>query len=547
MAAEIPIIIAAEFVPVVAPIRWSQLDVQDWAHVKPIRRRSSVWNFFSQYESSRKGKNSVAVCDTCYVKETRDADNNRIVASCDSWEINYTSDHSTSHLTQHLRHKHRALYDEFFLMEAKGTLEKEGGMNAHVTYGSDFMINYIKWSVYSYQSIRTCESKLFREMCESYNAKGKNKGHLCRTTVNNEIAKMSLLVKATLIEMYVDECIALTGDHWTSAANESYMAITAHSISKNWELVSTVLCCSPHKGDESGFNTEKVFRKSWESFGLDDSQIICIVTDTAPNMTAAGRLYHCYFSYCTNHVLELTTGFAFDDKNIPDADNIMKSCRALVGHFSSSPLAEKMLLEKQKQNPTCRPVGVIQDVATRWWSTFLMLERLLRLKAYFTLMEVEGLITCNLTDEQWITASDICVLLEPFMVAQKVLEGQKHVTISLVPYIIVQIREGLNTVFNAAGTKNSVKALTSRLLLSFNSQWGSGLPGTVFDEHLTEGHRRRRKGVGEPPLLGCVLDPRTKDLQFIPIEDQVSEQKCTERYYFHFLKFLFLIFFSFLA
>ena len=60
-------------------------------------------------------------------------------------------------------------------------------------------------------------------------------------------------------------------------------------------------------------------------------------------------------------------------------------------------------------------------------------------------MEVEGLITCNLTDEQWITASDICVLLEPFMVAQKVLEGQKHVTISLVPYIIVQIREGLNT------------------------------------------------------------------------------------------------------
>ena len=46
MAAEIPIIIAAEFAPVVAPIRWSQLDVQDWAHVKPIRRRSSVWNFY---------------------------------------------------------------------------------------------------------------------------------------------------------------------------------------------------------------------------------------------------------------------------------------------------------------------------------------------------------------------------------------------------------------------------------------------------------------------------------------------------------------------
>ena len=67
------------------------------------------------------------------------------------------------------------------------------------------MVDYIKWSVYSYQSIRTCESKLFREMCESYNAKGNDKGHLCRSTVNNEIAKKYLLVKATLIEMDVEK------------------------------------------------------------------------------------------------------------------------------------------------------------------------------------------------------------------------------------------------------------------------------------------------------------------------------------------------------
>ena len=52
MAAEIPIIIAAEFVPVVAPIRWSQLDVQDWAHVKPIRRRSSQTNNSCQKKRS---------------------------------------------------------------------------------------------------------------------------------------------------------------------------------------------------------------------------------------------------------------------------------------------------------------------------------------------------------------------------------------------------------------------------------------------------------------------------------------------------------------
>ena len=58
-------------------------------------------------------------------------------------------------------------------------------------------------------------------------------------------------------------------------------------------------------------------------------------------------------------------------------------------------------------------------------------------------MEAEGELDCNLTEEQWAIVKDTCDLLEPFMCAQKTLEGQKYVTISLVPLIIYSVRTGL--------------------------------------------------------------------------------------------------------
>ena len=35
--------------------------------------------------------------------------------------------------------------------------------------------------------------------------------------------------------------VALTGDHWTSVSNNNYLSVTAHHITKTWELKSFVL------------------------------------------------------------------------------------------------------------------------------------------------------------------------------------------------------------------------------------------------------------------------------------------------------------------
>ena len=95
------------------------------------------------------------------------------------------------------------------------------------------------------------------------------------------------------------------------------------------------------------------------------------------------------------------------------------------GHFfNSSPQANKKLLGKQVEGRAVKP---IEDVTTRWWSTYATCDRLLRLK--MCLLENEGALTCYFTDSQWCIVCDLHILLKLFMIAQKLLEGQTYVTI----------------------------------------------------------------------------------------------------------------------
>jgi len=58
-----------------------------------------------------------------------------------------------------------------------------------------------------------------------------------------------------------------------------------------------------------------------------------------------------------------------------------------------------------------------------------MLVHLQRLMVYLQLLEEEGDEKCNLTVDQWLIVKDLALLLNPFMVAQKLLEGEAYVTI----------------------------------------------------------------------------------------------------------------------
>lgn len=115
---------------------------------------------------------------------------------------------------------------------------------------------------------------------------------------------------------------------------------------------------------------------------------------------------------------------------------------------------------------------------------------------------------------------ELTEVLKPFMAAQLTLEGEKYVTISMVPYMISTIRAGLQNVVNGVRSSECVKTLATIMLNDFNQRWGSGEDGSVFTENQVRGDRQRQKGIPKKTLMAAALDPRTKSLGYIGPTDR---------------------------
>ena len=53
-------------------------------------------------------------------------------------------------------------------------------------------------------------------------------------TVTREMLKVEDQIMEAMKEFLIDQYFALTADHWTSCANETYMASTTYYIDEGW-------------------------------------------------------------------------------------------------------------------------------------------------------------------------------------------------------------------------------------------------------------------------------------------------------------------------
>jgi hypothetical protein len=99
------------------------------------------------------------------------------------------------------------------------------------------------------------------------------------------------------------------------------------------------------------------------------------------------------------------------------------------------------------------------------------------------LLEEEGDLDCNLTDEQWIIITNLKFILQPFMIAQRLLEGQSYITVSLIPYMVYGIRKGLLYVIGNHLASQHVIAVGTKMLHKLNEIIGTGEEGIVGEEN----------------------------------------------------------------
>ena len=153
-------------------------------------------------------------------------------------------------------------------------------------------------------------------------------------------------------------------------------------------------------------------------------------------------------------------------------------------------------------------------MVTRWWSTFKLVERVIKLEAPLKLMfqdEFRHRTSANqptlleafeLTDDDFDGLCAILHVLKPLSLAQKALEGDQYVNISLVPLAV-----GACQVIADPETEADLYILIDKILEDFNSRWRYAC---YYMPITTCGVRHRQVGISTYHFWAMLLDPCRK-------------------------------------
>ena len=112
--------------------------------------------------------------------------------------------------------------------------------------------------------------------------------------------------KAVKTSLGAAQRVALTCDGWTSRATQSYVTITSHYISDDWEMVTHVLQTRAMHESHTGSNIADLLKRAVDEWGIQDKEP-AIVTDNARNMTSAAELVGMPHFKCFAHTLNLSS------------------------------------------------------------------------------------------------------------------------------------------------------------------------------------------------------------------------------------------------
>lgn len=193
-------------------------------------------------------------------------------------------------------------------------------------------------------------------------------------TLTNRLRSKKTSIE-TKIKQEISELhdIAITHDSWTSLNTESYSTVTGHFINKDWELKSVVLETKKMDGSHTAENIKASLFETQARWSLPNP---IGVTDNAANERKAFELLNWVRFGCYGHRLNLVVKNALSG---PEVSKITAKGRKLVTYFHQSSSVTGMLMKKQILLLDQDKVGhkLINDVVTRWNSTYDMLARLL--------------------------------------------------------------------------------------------------------------------------------------------------------------------------
>ncbi|XP_036336147.1 zinc finger BED domain-containing protein 1-like [Rhagoletis pomonella] len=320
-------------------------------------------------------------------------------------------------------------------------------------------------------------------------------------------------VKQRLTRAYA---VCLTMDGWTSRAQDGFISVTAHYIAEENNrlcLASDLLTCTYYSERHTGDNITNKLREILEEWDLS-IKVTAIVTDNAANMKAAVRGGGWRHWGCFAHTLNLVAQSGLKEIQIS-----LDKVKAIVRLFRKSSYAKSQLnvTTSRMQLPISK---LINDVPTRWNSTYEMLKRIMLIKEAViatvavvkssALVRDEGL--CNidlLSNEEWLVVEETIKIMEIFDIITKAISGEKYVSVSTIILYVKQLEKHLNS-FKFDQLTPPGQKLVKKLLRELNERF-------------------KELEKNELIAQATILDPRFKKFGFI---SEVFYKAAVEKLYF---------------
>lgn len=216
------------------------------------------------------------------------------------------------------------------------------------------------------------------------------------------------------------------------------MATTAHFFYGNTELKSFCLECTEFSERHTGDNLNEKLMKIVRNWNITH-KVTSIVSDNAANVTNAIQKTRYHQVSCFAHTLNLAV-----QNGLKDISSVIQKLKSIVGYSKRShhALAKLQATQEQMNMPKLK---LIQDVATRWNSTYDMLQRFIKVKDAInsTLAVLQSNVEM-LTPEEWIIVEKAAEVLEIFYEVTKEISGDRYVTLSVVLIFTGVIFESMN-------------------------------------------------------------------------------------------------------
>ncbi|XP_049821706.1 E3 SUMO-protein ligase ZBED1-like [Aethina tumida] len=306
----------------------------------------------------------------------------------------------------------------------------------------DLNLAVIKMIVWDYQPLTIVEDPLY-----TFPSRKNLTTKLIPDLYESEVEKLQLKLSCV-------NYVGVTTDLWTSDSNKHYITVTTHII-VNAELHSIALQTSEVHDNQTGPKIASELREIFAKWNID-RKIITVVSDNGANVKSAIndnlRKHH---HPCVAHTLNLSVKDGLTQNE--ELCTILDKCRRIVGHFKHRAQAVEKLTRMQLQMGL-HVLKIKQDVATRWSSTYIMIKRLVEIKAPLTAV-LSSLPKASqmLSAEEWLAIEDCVPLLKPFDLMTTTLSGEKYVTLSSIIPLLRGLQYSLNKINCVTEIGNKLK------------------------------------------------------------------------------------------